>query len=528
MNRKFYWLILLLILLAACGGETAVTPTPFSTAPPVPPTPQPTATSLPEFSPEPEPPTLDAILNQPETTLFEYGWNDREPFRAGLVASAQPILNQLPGAPVYHLVFAVDDSLTTLTGQMEMRYTNQENQPLDKVYFHLFPNLLGGEIVVENVRLNGETAVTATQFDQTILEIALPEPLLPAAPIVISMDFITQVPTETGRNYGIFATVDEIMALSHFYPMVAVFDDEGWHTAPAPEDGDVVYADASFFLVRATLPANVTAATSGNQLEQDFVDGQQKVVYAAGPVRDFYMAGSPKYETVSQQAGEVTINSLAPPEYGAGATAVLDIVAAALEIYGRHYAPYPFTELDVVSTPTLALGVEYPGIFANTLNIYDLDGDIRGTPKIIYLESTTAHEAAHQWFYSLIGNDQLNEPWLDESLAQYATWTYYLDRYGSDAADSFYQSLEGRWDRVDRAEIPIGQPVSAFPGAEYSAIVYGRGPIFVRELANVMGQEAFDAFIRDYFVTFQWQIADTDGFKSLAETHCSCDLTDLF
>ncbi len=533
MKRTWFLTILLLILLAACQSQTAVAPTPFPTAAPPSPAIQPTlpkpTTPPPDPTSEPATPTPEtAVSLLPAPTLFTYGWDDREPFRAGLIASAQPILDQLPGAPVYHLIFAVDDALTSLAGQLEVYYTNQEKQPLDRVYFHLFPNLLGGEMGVENVRLNGETAVTAAQLNQTILEITLADPLLPGGQIIISMDFTTQIPTESGRNYGIFATVDEIMALSHFYPMLAVFDDEGWHIAPASESGDVVYADSSFFLVRATLPADVTAATSGVRLERDFVDDRQHLVYAAGPARDFYMAASSRYELVSQTVGETTLNSFALAELEDGATAVLDTAAAALEIYGRRFAPYPYTELDIVSTPTLALGVEYPGIFANTLNIYNLNGDIRGTPNAIYLESTTVHEAAHQWFYSLVGNDQLNEPWLDESLAQYATWLYYLDRYGSDAADGFYQSLESRWDRIDRAEIPIGQPVDAYPGAEYSGIIYGRGPLFVRELADSMGQTAFDDFLRDYFVAFQWQIVDTEGFKSLAEQHCDCDLTDLF
>src|SRR6185437_581890 len=30
------------------------------------------------------------------------------------------------------------------------------------------------------------------------------------------------------------------------------------------------------------------------------------------------------------------------------------------------------------------------------------------------------HETGHQWFYSLVGNDQARDPWLDESLATWA------------------------------------------------------------------------------------------------------------
>jgi aminopeptidase N len=146
----------------------------------------------------------------------------------------------------------------------------------------------------------------------------------------------------------------------------------------------------------------------------------------------------------------------------------------------------------------------------------------------VLLESTVAHEAAHQWFYNTVGNDQVDEPWLDEALAQYATWLYYVDVYGESAAQGYVQSWESRWDRVDRADIPIGLPAGDYRGREYGAIVYGRGPLFIAALAEEMGRESFDEFLRDYAQTYQWDIATGETFKLLAEEHCRCDLTDLF
>jgi aminopeptidase N len=122
----------------------------------------------------------------------------------------------------------------------------------------------------------------------------------------------------------------------------------------------------------------------------------------------------------------------------------------------------------------------------------------------------------------------VDEPWLDEALAQYATLIYYEDYYGEAGRNGFRRSLERRWDRIDRADIPIGLPVRDYDGEEYSGIVYGRGPLFVELLAQEMGQETFDAFIHDYYQTYKWRIATGDDFKQLAERHCACDLTALF
>ena len=64
------------------------------------------------------------------------------------------------------------------------------------------------------------------------------------------------------------------------------------------------------------------------------------------------------------------------------------------------------------------------------------------------------HEVVHQWFYNLVGNDQVNEPWLDESLAQYATWQYYIDRFRSGFGLGFESSLQCRWDRTEKLSNP--------------------------------------------------------------------------
>ena len=87
----------------------------------------------------------------------------------------------------------------------------------------------------------------------------------------------------------------------------------------------------------------------------------------------------------------------------------LEVASRAMKDYGARYTPFPYTEFDIVSTPTLALGIEYPGMIAITSRIYDIDSELRGTPTRIYMEATVAHETGHQWFYSLVGDDQLDD-----------------------------------------------------------------------------------------------------------------------
>ena len=135
---------------------------------------------------------------------------------------------------------------------------------------------------------------------------------------------------------------------------------------------------------------------------------------------------------------------------------------------------------------------------------------------------------AHQWWYNVVGNDQVNDPWLDEALAQYSTYRYYRDRYGEPGGQGYIEAMRSRWARVDNAEKPIGLPVAAYSDLEYGAIVYGRGPLFLLALADRLGAEKMAELLRRYYAAETWQIATPAGFRGLAEEVAGASLEDLF
>jgi aminopeptidase N len=369
--------------------------------------------------------------------------------------------------------------------------------------------------------VNGQSVEPRYEQKDSAMVVPLLAPLASGEQAVFAMDFDVAVPTDESSNYGTFAYLRDVLAMAHVYPMIAVYDDEAWNDEIAPPEGDVIYNDASFYLVRIDAPEQIEIASSGVTLDRQ-VDGDRQVLtMAAGPARDFYFAASGGYEVASQKIGETTVRSYAPANLQAGSRQVLETAAKALQDFAARFGPYPYTELDFVSTGTNALGVEYPGIIAITDRAYE--GDYAR-----FLESTTVHEVAHQWFYNEVGNDQIDEPWLDEALAQYATLLYFQDEYGLAGADGFRKALEDRWNRADRMEIPIGMPVAKYANGSYGAIVYGRGPLFFEALREKMGAKAFDAFLRDYVDVNSWGVATTESIRALAEQHCGCDLGELF
>ncbi len=496
MRRPISSLLLLVLSLAACQGQ-----------PP----------------PANMPPTEAAVPGPPAAA-----WDDRSIFSEGLIASQQAALAQLIGASAYRLEWQIADDLVHVTGQQAVRYTNLEDAALDEIRFRLLPNTLGGTMLVSSVSVDGESAAPEYALEDSLMRVPLAAPLRPGESAVIQIDFVVIVPTELESNYGILASTEGVLALAHAYPMIAVYDDEGWNAEIPPDSGDVTYADAGFYLVRVTAPADLVLVASGREVARETDNGRQTVTFAAGPARDFFLAASAAYVVLTETVGEYTFRSYAPADAHDGAQLALETAVRAIADFGRRYAPYPYTEFDIAATPTYALGIEYPGMTAVSLDLYDLSGNFNGTPASVYLESTVAHEVGHQWFYNMVGNDQLDEPWLDESLTQYATWQYYKDTYGASGGAGFEQSLEGRWQGIDRAEIPVGLPVSAYSDREYSAIIYGRGALFFDALAKQMGRQAFDAFLGDYTQSHQWGIATSKSLQQAAEGHCNCDLDPLF
>jgi aminopeptidase N len=132
-----------------------------------------------------------------------------------------------------------------------------------------------------------------------------------------------------------------------------------------------------------------------------------------------------------------------------------------------------------------------------------------------------AHEVAHQWWYSLVGNDQVNHPWLDESLVGYSTILYYEDTFGKGVADQVLkQVFEDAYEKLqqEKRDQKVDQPVAAFTQGDYSTVVYRKGPLFFKTLREAIGDTKFDAFLKTYFRQNRYGIATSERLVEAAES----------
>jgi hypothetical protein len=459
-----------------------------------------------------------------EADPFGDNWDDRNVFGETLVGSV-PIVD---AATEYHIDLVINPDLDVLEGREWIRYTNQESEQLEEIYLQLFANVTGGSTTVTALHVGDVETNPVLESSDSALRVPLPGPLPPNETITLQVDFTVQLSQEAATSYGVLGHFEDFLLLDGFYPVVLVFDDEGWNVEELVPIGDMTYLDTSFFLVRVTAPRGLDLVASGSEIERDRSGRNQVVTFAAGPARDFYLAAGPDLEVFSGQVGQVVVNSYGRSEEEEGAERALQFAVDALAVFDKHLGPYPYTEFDLIGTPMRSLGIEYPGITAISLALYDLDSMVADLPAAVLLEGTVAHEVAHQWFYDVVGNDQIDEPWLDEALAQYLTGLYYREMYGDQAEQDYRQSWTARWNRIGDELIPIGLPTNGYAEEQYSPIVYGRGPLFLAALEDQMGREPFAGFLRDYYQSNTWGIVTGEDFQALAEQHCRCDLGEMF
>lgn len=501
--RKSLFLVPLLLMSCLClpvrgiGGSLATeTPSPSPTVPLTSPPPAP----LP-------PPPIE--------------WNDRAVFSTGLRESQGAVLDALPPLTVYNMTLVIGDDMQHIAGVEEIHYTNNESVPLNEVWLALFPEVLGGAIEIGPVHVNG--LATTPEHSTGMLRIPLTPPLEPDQSANFYIEFTVTVPARGGGYYyGIFGYNRGILSLAHAYPTVLVYDQEGWNNGLPDTDGDPLFSDAAFYHVTVDAPVGQVLVASGVEIERSQSGGRQQVRYVNGPARDFYLAASADFRLLSETEAGITFNSYYPAGASERAAQLaLETARASISTFSDLFAPYPYTEFDIVPISTSAGGVEYPGLTAINVSYYEQDDD----PS---LEEVVAHEVGHQWFYNLVGNDTQDEPYLDESLTQYNTCLYYDDRYGPSGGEACLTILQYYWHSASQADLPIGLAVDQYSTGDYIAIVYGKGAFFFDALRERLGEAAYHALMHDYTQAFSWRIGYTTDFQTMAEQHCNCDLDDLF
>jgi aminopeptidase N len=123
---------------------------------------------------------------------------------------------------------------------------------------------------------------------------------------------------------------------------------------------------------------------------------------------------------------------------------------------------------------------------------------------------TVLHELAHMWFGDLVTMRWWDDLWLNESFAEYASTRCQSEATRWANAWTTFSSAEKSWAyRQDQlaSTHPIVADIRDLEDVEvnFDGITYAKGASVLKQLVYWVGQDAFDAGLRQYFAAHAWQ-----------------------
>ncbi|MEM7533480.1 MAG: M1 family metallopeptidase [Chloroflexota bacterium] len=428
-------------------------------------------------------------------------------------------------APVYSMDVTLDQSGEVLTGTAQIEITNTSNDSWSDLVFRFYPmlNHYGGRMTLQNVSLEQDPTNFVYDAGNTAVRVDLFESLLPDERITVEMGWRIQIPTwpDSDQTYALFGRSQQMISLPLFYPSLAVYQPGpisgtgSWWLEQGIARGDSAFNVTSLFAVTTTIPADHLPVASGTLITSTLVsDDYARHVWVTGPSREFMLHTSPQFSSAHSEAQGTRVTSYwLPGDEGAG-RAALNHAIAALRIYTELYGPYPYRDMRVAPAPLTFRGMEYPQVNllgSQVYNRYRQD-----------METLVAHEVAHQWWYQLVHNDPVNQPWLDEALAEYSVKLYYEALRGQANANNLRSR---RWQTpvdalIHREEdTMIDQPVKEFQSSrQYETVIYAKGALFYEEIYQLLGRRQFARFMQRYLEDHRYSIITSNEWAEYIRT----------
>lgn len=419
----------------------------------------------------------------------------------------------------YTMDVYLDYAQHRLDVKQRIDYTNVTSETLPNLMLNVHPNHSRGTFELNEVRVDMDGEVVQPEvfpLDVT-LRLELPRPLQPDEHVAVLLDYALNLPkiqpTEEFSGGG-FGYSNRSVSLGNWYPVMAPYrEDKGWYGLKYFFVGDPYVTEIADYSITITTTEGVMVAGTGQETHEG-----NRWRYEAKQARSFAFAASDQYQVSSSEVGDVTVHSYYFPNHAEGGEVVLETATKAIELFTELYGTYPFSDYRVAETE-FAGGMEFSGLtFLGSVFYDEYDGTTR-TPLILL----TAHEVAHQWFYGLVGNDQLTEPWLDEAPAEYSAFLYY-ERYLPDDTDWWWFYAVDQWAPAGK----IDNLVYVFrDNREYFDAVYRRGAQFMNDLRETMGDPAFFGFLEEYQRRYAYQLAQSRDFFGLIQEFTTADLVPI-
>lgn len=422
----------------------------------------------------------------------------------------------------YTIDLTFDEESHTAAATQRVTYVNTSQDTMDILYMHIYPKHFSkqeyvsmcfirpdqavypddafnpGDITLTSVKADGRAVdYSIGGEDETILHIPLEISLAPGQMIELDIAYTLQVPHRMGR----FAWGDTGTNFANWYPVMAVYDDEGWNLDPYYEIGDPFYSETADYRVTIDMPAGIEAAFTGDVLGDATSEGRRVLSLGETGVRDFAFVLSPDYIIEESMVDGVTVRVAMPGKGMNMMDLVMGIAVDSVSTYNRKFGRYINDTLTVAFVDDYS-GMEYPGIVFIGRDLLSI------TKGTVTLSTTITHEIAHQWWYSAVGNDEIDEPWLDESLTSFTTLVYRRENGISDY-----------WQDPDEIQPDEGrvlkESLGDYEGWDDYTYIYSFGQFFFVKLMRILGEDTFYRMLQQYYAQYAYGVATTEDLRAL-------------
>jgi len=420
----------------------------------------------------------------------------------------------------------IDCLRSTISGTEKVTYVHALDEPTETVSFNLYANAYREDALHPAVAQKDEAAayydgnsygkidilsVTSSgrqlpySIDETLMEIKMPDLLFLGEKIEFEIAFFVTLPFANTR----LGVTKNGINVSGWYPVLCAKVGDNISKEYCASVGDSYLSDCASYNVTLTFDDTYKIASTG----------RAEKVYSKAPcatvnivcenVRDFAFVLSDKLQFV-----EATVNGIEVKYcYISDATpdVTLEYAKNALVCFNSMFGAYPYSIYTVVETDFIAGGMEFPQLAFVAAGAQDGER-----------ERIVVHETAHQWWYGVVGSDNINEAWQDEGLAEYSTMLYMREKYGSDKYEKditlTYTSYAMFSDIVTRVNgsysAVMSKGLNEFMSEyEYVNIVYSKGLLLFDTLERLSASKTEKALKR-YYSQNAYKIA---GYSDLTE-----------
>ncbi len=422
------------------------------------------------------------------------------PHQRDLIAPGQPepvvapvaAIEGIPGRgrQSYHLVATLNYAAATLDVVETLSWTNLAKSPVSSLNLSVIAAHAGAFSLSGPITVDGREAIARFAHFDTNLKVDFRQAVATGQTVAIVVPFRLVIGVNAGSLGGRLSDERGVLQFGDWFPIwstVHGFNDVG--------DSQVTWkADSITLDIRATSEIGRHAVASSGQLQAGATDSHW--VFVAHDVRNFAFAVDPAYKVAAAETscGGRSIKVRAHA-YHSSATELLARGFRALELYNGLFGCYPHPTFTLAEVGSPYFSMEFP-------TMVFIGSRVADDARIVY------HEVAHQWWYGMVGNDQMAEPWLDESFAEFSAQLISgRVKYCStrNVGSTIYDF--GQWTGCD----------------EYVDTVYERGADFLHNLRARMGDDPFFTALQGIVSTHDSELVTTaevlNAFRAASPTN---------